>query len=31
MDDIKAMLKELGDVEENKEWVGQLLGYLSND
>lgn len=30
-DDIKAMLKELGDVEENKEWVRQLLGYLSND
>ena len=30
-DDIKAMLKELGDVEENKEWVGQLLGYLSNN
>lgn len=31
MDDIKAMLKELGDVKENKEWVGQLLKYLSID
>ena len=30
-DDVKAILKELGDVEENKEWVNQLLGYLSND
>ena len=30
-DDTKAMLKELRDVEGNKEWVRQLLGYLQNN
>lgn len=30
-DDIKAKLKELDDVEESKEWVRQLLGYLQNE